>query len=97
MLARVEPLAGWVGLRTARLAGNPLQSLEGVELHEVLSELEVSRSTLADLAPLVANETFRRGDTLVAEETDLDAGDCEAIAAIVAREAVVQTDLECSP
>lgn len=94
-LTRVDALAGFLGLRTARLAGNPLESLAGVELHEVLSELDVSRSTLADLAPLVANETFRRGDTLVAEETALDEADCADVAAIRAREAVVQTDLQC--
>ncbi len=95
MLARVDALAGWPNLRSADLSGNPLESLEGVELHEVLSALDVSRSTLADLGPVVANETFRRGDTLVAEQTALDASDCADVAAIEAREAVVQTDLEC--
>lgn len=94
-LTRVETLAGWVSLRTARISGNPLQSLAGVELHELLSELDVSRSPLADLAPLVANETFRRGDRIIAEETGLDAGDCADVATLRAREAVVQTDLDC--
>jgi Leucine-rich repeat (LRR) protein len=95
MLTRVDTLAGWVNLRTVRVSGNPLESLEGIELHEVLSELDVSRTPLSDLAPVVANETFRRGDTLVAEETGLDAGDCGDVQAIRAREAVVQTELEC--
>jgi internalin A len=94
-LPRVDTLAGWPNLRTARLSGNPLQSLEGVEWHELLSELDVSRTPLADLAPVVTNETFRRGDTLVAEETGLDEGDCGDVAVIRDREAVVQTDLEC--
>ncbi|MCX4245739.1 leucine-rich repeat domain-containing protein [Paraliomyxa miuraensis] len=95
MLTRVDTLAGWEGLRTARLSGNPLTSLEGVELHTILSELDISETTLAELAPLVANETFRRGDTLIAVETGLDEGDCADIAALQSREAVVQTDLQC--
>ncbi|MCH9683912.1 MAG: hypothetical protein K0V04_20940, partial [Deltaproteobacteria bacterium] len=95
MLAGVATVATWTNMRTARLSGNPLTSIEGVELHELLSELDVSQTPLADLAPLVANETFRRGDTLVAVETGLDGSDCDAIATIVGREAVVETDVEC--
>lgn len=94
-IARIDTLAGWIGLRTARLGGNPLSSLEGVEMHEVLRELDLSDSAIGDLAPLVANETFRRGDTLVITGTAVDQGDCDDIAALRGREAVVETDVSC--
>lgn len=94
-LSRVDSLASWINLRTARLSGNPLSSLEGVEMHEVLSELDVGNTPIDDLTPVVSNETFRRGDTLVITETGVDSGDCGDIATIVGREAVVETDLEC--
>ncbi|MCA9649151.1 MAG: leucine-rich repeat domain-containing protein [Myxococcales bacterium] len=95
MLARVDSLAVWPGLRTVRLSGNPLESLVGVETHEMLSELDVRNTPLADVAPVAANETFRRGDTLIATGTALDEGDCGDIATIVAREGVVQSDVSC--
>lgn len=94
-ITRIDTLAAWTNLRTARLQGNPLESLEGVELHERLSELDVSDTTIADLGPVAGNETFRRGDTIVATGTGLDAGDCGDVAVLRGREAVVEVDLEC--
>jgi hypothetical protein len=85
----------WIDLRSIRLERNPLESLAGLELQERLDEVIVSDTPLADLAPLVANETFRTGDQLTAEATGLSADDCPAIATIEGRMAVVVTDLDC--
>lgn len=95
MLERIDAFASWPSLNTAIVSGNPLTSLEGVEMHEILTELDVRDTTVSDLAPLVANETFRRGDTVIATGTALDADDCADIATIVGREGVVESDVEC--
>lgn len=95
MLSRIDVVANWEGLRNLRVSGNPLESLEGVELHEVLVEIDASETAVADLTPVVVNETFRRGDRLVINGAGLDTGDCGDIAAIEEREGVVETDLAC--
>jgi internalin A len=94
-ITRVDAAAAWIDLRTIRLERNPLQSLAGLELQERLGEVNVSETPLDDLGPLVANETFRTGDQLTAEQTGLAADDCAAIAAIEARMGIVVTDLDC--
>ncbi|MEM9167495.1 MAG: hypothetical protein AAGB48_10805 [Planctomycetota bacterium] len=88
-------LAGWPRVQDVNLLGNPLQSLEGVEALEVLGILDVSQTQVSDLTPLVTNETFRRGDELIIDSAALDGADCPDIAAILAREAVVTSNVQC--
>lgn len=94
-ISALSAFASWPGLRVARMAGNTIVDLGGVETLEVLSVLDLSRTTVDDLGPLVANETFRNGDLVTLEQTALDEGDCPDVAAIRARNAKVETDLAC--
>jgi len=57
--------------------------------------VEVDGTKVSDLAPLVANERFRNGDSVDARDAALDAGDCADILALRERKAVVTTALEC--
>ena len=94
-LASIETAAFWLNLRTLRLNRNPLTSLAGLEMHEVLREVDITGTMVDDLTPLVVNETFRTGDELIAEDTALDEGDCGDIAVIRERMGVVTTDVAC--
>ncbi|MBK8237889.1 MAG: hypothetical protein IPK74_20355 [Deltaproteobacteria bacterium] len=91
----IAVFANWPSLVEVKLAGNPLQSLAGTETLEFLDDLDVARSAIDDLGPLVENETFRSADAVDARETGLSTDDCGAIAAIVARKAVVEHDVAC--
>ncbi len=94
-IASIAVLANFPGLVQAKLAGNPLGSLAGVETLEILTDLDVSRTTIADLDPVAANETFRTDDIVDARETNLGPDDCSAIAVIEERLAVVVHDASC--
>ncbi len=94
-ITSVAVFAGFPGLTSAKLAGNPLVSLAGVEALEELGNLDVSRTTITDLDGLLANETFRTDDLVDARETGLGADDCAAIGLIEGRLAVVQHDVMC--
>lgn len=94
-LSSVAPAAAWTDLRTLRIQNNPVTALDGLQAHERLSAINAAGTLVDDLGPLVANETFRQGDTVVLEGAPLDEGDCDAIKAIVARNGVVKSDVDC--
>jgi internalin A len=94
-VTNVAFMASWPNIIEVSLTNNPVQTLAGVELLELLRVFDVSGSAITDLVPLATNETFRQGDEVIAEGTPLDEGACGDIATIEARNARVTVDFEC--
>jgi internalin A len=94
-ITSIAIVSTWAELSSINVSDNPLASLAGLETHEFLASVDAHATSIADLDALAGNETFRSGDAVDARETGLSADDCAAIAAIVERFGVVETDLDC--
>ena len=87
--------ATWARLESLSMEDSAVASLDGLELLEVLSDVDARGSSLADVSGLADNETFRNNDRLRAGETALDADDCTDILVVRSRDGRVDVDFEC--
>lgn len=82
-------MEGWPRASDVDVSENPITDLAGVEALEILRVFNVSNTQIDNLDPLAANETFRTGDEVTAEDTLLGEDDCGAVAVIRERMARV--------